>query len=123
MLVLSLCLHLFSLTLYLLITAVFVINYVLECFTYVVIAYIHLSTHILFVYKHVLVLLKLGVKTFLVFYSLIELSNMKLLILLVCLLKMSISVLCFLRNYVTLEGNKVPYSLAQYDVHILTFIV
>ena len=59
--VLSLCLHLSSLTLYLLIAAVFVINYGLEFFTYLVIAYIHPSAHILFVYKLVLVLLKLGV--------------------------------------------------------------
>ena len=59
--VLSLYLHLSSLTLYLLIAAVFVINYGLECFTYMVIAYIQLSAHILFVYKLVLVLLKLGV--------------------------------------------------------------
>ena len=59
--VLSLCLHLSLLTLYLLIIAVFVINYDLECFTYLVIAYIHHSTHILFMYKLVLVLLKLGV--------------------------------------------------------------
>ena len=59
--VLSLCLHLSSLTLYLLIVAVFVINYDLEYFTYLVIAYIHHSAHILFVYKLVLVLLSLGV--------------------------------------------------------------
>ena len=43
-----------------LITAVFVINYGIECFTYLVITYIHHSTNILFVYKLVLVLLKLG---------------------------------------------------------------
>ena len=43
-----------------LITAVFVINYGIECFTYLVITYIHHSTHILFMYKLVLVLLKLG---------------------------------------------------------------
>ena len=61
MLVLSLCLHLSSITLYLLIAAVFVINYGLESFTCLVIAYIHHSTHILFVYKLVLVLLNLGV--------------------------------------------------------------
>jgi len=59
--VLSLYLHLSSLTLYLLINAVFVISYGLECFTYLVIAYIHHSTHIFFVYKLVLVLLNLGV--------------------------------------------------------------
>ena len=44
-----------------LIAAVFVINYDIECFTYLVIAYIHHSAHILFVYKLMLVLLKLGV--------------------------------------------------------------
>ena len=59
--VLSLCLHLSSLTLYLLIATVFVINYGLECFTYLVIAYIHFFAHILFMYKLVLVLLKLRV--------------------------------------------------------------
>ena len=59
--VLSSCLHLSSLTFYLLIATVFVINYGLECFTYLVIAYIHHSTHILFVYKLVLALLNLGV--------------------------------------------------------------
>ena len=37
------------------------INYGLECFIYLVIAYIYHSTHILFVYKFVLVLLKLEV--------------------------------------------------------------
>ena len=59
---LSLCLHLSSLTLYLLIATVFVINYGLECFTNLDIGYIHHSTHILFVYKLMLVLLQLGVK-------------------------------------------------------------
>ena len=44
-----------------LIAAMFVINYGIECFSYLVIAYIHHSAHILFVYKLVLVLLKLGV--------------------------------------------------------------
>ena len=58
--VLSLCLHLSFLTFYLLIVAVFVINYELKCFTYLVIAYIHNSAHILFVHKLVLVLLNLG---------------------------------------------------------------
>ena len=61
MLVLSLYFHLSSLTLYILIAAMLVINYGLECFTYLVIAYIYHSAHILFVYKLVLVLLKLGV--------------------------------------------------------------
>ena len=59
--VLFLCLRLSFLTLYLLIVVVFVINYGLKCFNNLVIAYIHHSTHILFVYKLVLVLLKLGV--------------------------------------------------------------
>ena len=59
--VLSLCLHLSSLILYFLIAAVFVINYGLECFTNLDIVYIHHFVHILFVYKLVLVLLKLGV--------------------------------------------------------------
>ena len=44
-----------------LIAVVFVINYGIECYTYLVIAHIHHSVHILFVYKLVLVLLKLGV--------------------------------------------------------------
>jgi len=54
-------LHLSSLTLYLLITAVVVINFGLECFTNLGLAYIHHSTHKLFVYKPVLVILYLGV--------------------------------------------------------------
>ena len=54
---LSLCLHLSSLSLYLLITAVIVINYGLECVTNLVITYISYSTHKLFVYKLVLVFL------------------------------------------------------------------
>ena len=56
---LSLCLHLSFLTLYLLTVDVFVINYGLKCFTNLGIAYIHHSARILFVYKLVLVLLKL----------------------------------------------------------------
>ena len=52
---LSLCLHLSSLSHYLLITAVIVINYVLDCVTYLVIAYISYSAHILLDYKLVLV--------------------------------------------------------------------
>ena len=59
--VLSLCLHLSSLTLYLLITAVFVINFGLECFTNLSSTYIYHSAHILFVYKLVLLILILGV--------------------------------------------------------------
>ena len=59
---LSLCLHLSSLSLYLLITAVLVINYGLECVTNLVIAYISFSAHILFDYKFVLVFLFWGSK-------------------------------------------------------------
>ena len=58
---LSLCLHPSSLSFYLLITVVFVINYGLECVTNFVIAYISFSAHILFDYKLVLVVLCLGV--------------------------------------------------------------
>ena len=58
---LSLCLHISSLSLYLLITAVIVIYYGLECITNLVIAYISFSAHILFDYKLVLVILELGV--------------------------------------------------------------
>ena len=58
---LSLYLHLSSLSLYFLITAVLVINYGLECVTNLDIAYISYSTHILFDYKLVLVILILGV--------------------------------------------------------------
>ena len=58
---LSLCLHLSSLSLYLLIIVVIVINYGLECVTNLVIAYISYSAHILFDYKLVLVVLYLGV--------------------------------------------------------------
>ena len=58
---LSLCLHLSSLSLYLLITAVLVINYGLECVTNLVIAYISFFVHILFDYKLVLVIFELGV--------------------------------------------------------------
>ena len=53
--VLSLYLHFSSLTLYLLITAVVVINFGLECFTSLDFAYISYSAHILFDYKLVLV--------------------------------------------------------------------
>ena len=48
---LSLCLHLSSISLYLIITAVIVINYGLECVTNLVIAYISYSARILFDYK------------------------------------------------------------------------
>ena len=58
---LSLCLHLPFLSLYLLIATVFVINYGLEYVTNLDIAYISYSTHILFYYKLVLVILYLGV--------------------------------------------------------------
>ena len=59
---LSLCLHLSSLSLYLLITAVLIINYGLECVTNLVIAYISFSAHILFDYKLMLVFLIWGSK-------------------------------------------------------------
>ena len=58
---LSLCLHFSSLSLNFLITAVFVINYGLECVTNLVIAYISFSAHILFDYKLVFVILEVGV--------------------------------------------------------------
>ena len=58
---LSLCLHPSSLSLYLLITVVIVINYGLECVTNLVIAYILYSAYILFDYKFVLVIFNLGV--------------------------------------------------------------
>ena len=59
---LSSYLHLSSLSLYLLITAVIVINYDLECVTNLVIAYISYSAHKLFIYKLVLVFLIWGSK-------------------------------------------------------------
>ena len=58
---LSLCLHLSSLSLYLLFTAMIMINYGLECVTNLVIVYISYFAHILFVYKLVLVIFNLGV--------------------------------------------------------------
>ena len=58
---LSLCLHLSSFTLYLLITVVIVFNYGLECVTNLDIAYISYFANILFDYKLVLVFLYLGV--------------------------------------------------------------
>ena len=53
---LSSCLHLSSSTLYLLITAVILFNYDLECVTNLDIAYISYSAHILFDYKLVFVI-------------------------------------------------------------------
>ena len=58
---LYLCLHIFSLSLYLLNVVVIVINYGLECITNLVIAYILYSAHILFDYKSVLVIFNLRV--------------------------------------------------------------
>ena len=58
---LSLCLHLSFLSLYLITAAVLVINYGLECVTNLDIVYISYSAHILFDYKLVLVILYLGV--------------------------------------------------------------
>ena len=57
---LSLCLHLSSFTLYLLITTVIIFNYDLECVTNLVIAYISYSAHILFDYKLMLVFFLFG---------------------------------------------------------------
>ena len=74
MLVLSLCLHLSFLSLYLLIVAVVVINFGLECFINLDIAYVSYFAHILFDYKLVLVFCNWGSKHSLVFYTLIELS-------------------------------------------------
>ena len=48
-------------TIFLLIATVVAINYDLECFTNLGIAYIYYSAHTLFEYKLVLVILKLGV--------------------------------------------------------------
>ena len=58
---LSLCLHLSFLSLYLLIAVVFVINYGLECVTNLDIAYISYYAHILFDYKRLLVILYIRV--------------------------------------------------------------
>ena len=58
---LFLCLHISFLFLYLLIAAVFVINYGLECVTNLDIAYISYFAYILFDYKLVLVILYLRV--------------------------------------------------------------
>ena len=73
MLVLSLCLHLSSLSLYLLIVVAFVINYGLKCFTYLVITYIHHSAHCLCI-SLCWYCQNWGSKHSLVFYTLIELS-------------------------------------------------
>ena len=56
-------------TLFLLIAVVFMISYSLECFANLDIAYIYHSAHILFEYKFVLEILKLGSKHLLVFYT------------------------------------------------------
>ena len=58
---LSLCLYLSFLSLYLLIAAMFVVSYGLECVTILDIAYSSYSAHILFDYKLMLVILYLGV--------------------------------------------------------------
>ena len=75
---LSLCLQLSSLSLYLINVAVLVISYGLECVTNLDIVYISFSAHILFDYKLVLLILYLGFKHSLVFYTLFELSVMSL---------------------------------------------
>ena len=58
---LSLCLHLSFLSLYLIIAAVLVIIYGLECVSNLDIVYISYSAHILFDHKLVLIILYLGV--------------------------------------------------------------
>ena len=58
---LSLCLHLSFLSLYLLTAIVLAINYGLECVTNLDIAYISYFAHILLDYELVLVILYLGV--------------------------------------------------------------
>ena len=58
---LSLCLYLSFLSLYLITAAVLVINYGLECVTNLDVVYISYAAHILFDYKLVLVILYLGV--------------------------------------------------------------
>ena len=58
---LSLCLHLSSFTLYLLITTVIVFNYDLECVTNLDIAYISYFAHTLFDNKLELIICNLGV--------------------------------------------------------------
>ena len=58
---LSLCLHLSFLSLYLLTAVVLAINYGLECVTNLDIAYISYFAHILLDYELVLVILYLGV--------------------------------------------------------------
>ena len=58
---LSLCLHLSFLSLYLLTAVVLAINYGLECVTNLDIAYISYFSHILLDYELVLVILYLGV--------------------------------------------------------------
>ena len=75
---LSLCLHLSSFSLYLINVVVLVISYGLECVTNLDIVYISFSAHILFDYKLVLLILYLGFKHSLVFYTLFELSVMSL---------------------------------------------
>ena len=75
---LSLCLHLSSRSLYLINVVVLVISYGLECVTNLDIVYISFSAHILFDYKLVLLILYLGFKHSLVFYTLFELSVMSL---------------------------------------------
>ena len=72
---LSLYLHLSFLSLYLLIAAVFIIKYGLECVANLDIAYISCSAYILFDYKFVLIFYIWGSKRSLVFFTLFELSE------------------------------------------------
>ena len=68
---LSLCLHLSSLNLCLLITVVVVINFGLNCFTNSILAYSHFA-HTLFDYKFVLVICKCVEKIPKTFNSLVQ---------------------------------------------------
>ena len=71
---LSMCLHLSSLNLYLLITTVVMVNFGLDCFTNFVLAYIHIP-HIYCLFISLCWLfLNWGSKRSLVFCTLIELS-------------------------------------------------
>ena len=74
---LSLCLHLSSFSLYLLITAMIVINYGLECVTCLGLAYIHISHIYCLIISLYWLFVNLESKRSLVFYTLSELSVYK----------------------------------------------
>ena len=69
---LSLCLHLSSLSLYLLITAMIVINYGLECVTYLGLAYIHILHIYCLIISLCWLFVNWGSKRSLAFYTLFE---------------------------------------------------